>query len=247
MHGLTAPSPRPAEYRTDSQGIVKSLEHKRHNIETSHRDIPASEDGIDPRLKHPFACLVAGPTGCGKTTFVKELIEKAQMLIDPPPQRIVWCYGEWQSGYQNIEAEFVEGLYTAFDPSIPNLVVIDDMMGESEKQIAELFTRKSHHCNLSVVYIVQNIFQKSKESRTISLNTHYMVVFKNPRDSTQITHLAKQMYPHNIKYVQEAFEDGTSKPFGYLFIDLKQETSEYMRLRSEVLSPVKQTVYFQKT
>ena len=55
------------------------------------------------------------------------------------------------------------------------------------------------------------------------------------------------MYPQNIKYVQEAFEDGTSKPFGYLFIDLKQETPEHMRLRTDVLSPVQQTVYLRRT
>ncbi len=121
-----------------------------------------SEDGIDPRLKHPFTCLVAGPTGCGKTTFVKELIEKAQMLIDPPPQRIVWCYGEWQSGYQKIEAEFVEGLYTEFDPNMHNLVVIDDMMGESEKQIAELFTRKTTTVISQWCTLCKTFFKKAK-------------------------------------------------------------------------------------
>ena len=58
---------------------------------------------MDPRFKHPFTCLVAGPTGCGKTTFVKELLEKSQLLIDPPPQRTVWCYSEWQPDYENIK------------------------------------------------------------------------------------------------------------------------------------------------
>lgn len=141
---------------------------------------------MEVRFKHPFTCLIAGPTGCGKTTFVKELIDKANDLIDPSPKRIVWCYSEWQPGYKNINAEFVEGLTTDFDPGVNNLVVIDDMMGEAGTQIADMFTKKSHHCNLSVLYLVQNIFQKSKESRTISLNAHYLVIFKNPRDSTQI-------------------------------------------------------------
>lgn len=201
---------------------------------------------MDPRFKHPFTCLVAGPTGCGKTTFVKELLEKSQLLIDPPPQRTVWCYSEWQPDYENIKADFKEGIVPEFDPSITNLIVIDDLMGNADSKIVDLFTKKSHHCNLSVIYIVQNIFQKSKESRTISLNAHYLAVFKNPRDASQITHLAKQMYPHNIKYVQESFKDATSKPFGYLFVDLKQETPEHMRLRTDVLSTEKQIVYFEK-
>ena len=201
---------------------------------------------MDVQLKHPFTCLVAGPTGSGKTTFVKELLQKSKEVMDPVPQRIVWCYTEWQPGYEDIDAEFVEGLTTDFDPKVKNLVVIDDMMGEAGAKIAELFTKKSHHCNLSVLYIVQNIFEKSKESRTISLNAHYLVIFKNPRDSTQITHLAKQMYPHNIKYVQEAFKDATSKPYGYLFVDLKQETPEHMRLRTQVLDTQMQVVYMNK-
>ncbi len=33
-----------------------------------------------------------------------------------------------------------------------------------------------------------------------------MVVFKNPRDASQVTHLAKQMYPGRVKFVQDAFK-----------------------------------------
>ena len=62
-----------------------------------------------------------------------------------------------------------------------------------------------------------------------------MVVFKNPRDASQVTHLAKQMYPGLVKFVQEAFKDATSVPYGYLLVDLKQDTPEDMRLRTTVL------------
>jgi len=47
-------------------------------------------------LCHPFNMLIAGPSGSGKTKFVKRLIEHKHNLIDPSPQRIVWCYKEWQ-------------------------------------------------------------------------------------------------------------------------------------------------------
>ena len=29
----------------------------------------------------------------------------------------------------------------------------------------------------------------------LSLNSHYIVLFKNARDATQVAHLARQMYP----------------------------------------------------
>ena len=40
----------------------------------------------------------------------------------------------------------------------------------TSRPVTKLFTKKSHHCNTSVIYLVQNVFPKGKESRTISLN-----------------------------------------------------------------------------
>ena len=126
---------------------------------------------------------------------------------------------------------FEEGLpYSSiFDPAKKNLVVIDHLMAETDDRVTTLFTKKSHHANTSVVYLVQKLFPKNKESRTISLNAQYIVIFKNPRDMSQITHLAKQMYPGRVKFLQESFKDETTVPYGYLLIDLKQETPEDLR------------------
>ena len=41
---------------------------------------------MDTSLKHPFTCIVAGPTGCGKTTFVTRLLRFALFIIDLPPR-----------------------------------------------------------------------------------------------------------------------------------------------------------------
>ena len=74
--------------------------------------------------------------------------------------------------------------------------MFDDQMidASKDKRIVSLFTRGSHHRNLSVIYIVQNLFHQGKASGSKSLN-HYLVLFKNPRDKLQILTLAKQMYP----------------------------------------------------
>ncbi|RLJ22606.1 hypothetical protein DJ031_00460 [bacterium endosymbiont of Escarpia laminata] len=193
---------------------------------------------MDTRWKHPFTCIVAGPTGCGKSTFVTRVLRHAAKMIDPPPQKTTWYYGEWQNAYASIDNDLVrfeEGLPKGdFDASTRNLVVIDDLMAETDERVTTLFTKKSHHQNTSVLYLVQNLFPKNKESRTISLNAQYMVVFKNPRDASQIGHLARQMYPERLKFVQEAFKDATSLPYGYLLIDLKQDTPEDMRLRTAI-------------
>ena len=119
-------------------------------------------------------------------------------MIDPPPEQVTWYYGQWQSAYENLDIpklRLEEGLPKSFDTGKRNVVVLDDLMAETDGRVTELFTKKSHHSNTSVMYLVQNLFPKHKESRTISLNAQYMVVFKNPRDASQVTHLAKQMYP----------------------------------------------------
>ena len=159
-------------------------------------------------------------------------------MIDPSPERVTWYYGEWQSAYENLDIpnlRLEEGLPTSFDASKRNIVVLDDLMAETDERVTNLFTKKSHHCNTSVIYLVQNLFPKNKESRTISLNSQYIVVFKNPRDVSQMTTLAKQMYPGRVKFVQEAFADATSTPYGYILVDLKQDTPEDLRLRTSIL------------
>ena len=201
---------------------------------------------MDPRWQHPFTCIVAGPTQSGKTEFVKRFIENLKDMVTPLPTRIVWSYGEWQPAYQPLldKVDFVQGL-----PDLPLyskdplLVVIDDQMHGVDRRITSLFTKGSHHRNLSIVYIMQNLFDQQKEHRTISLNSHYLVIFKNPRDGSQIVHLAKQMYPGKTHYLRQAFALATRQPHGYLLIDLKQATPEGMQLRSHIFPGESQEVY----
>ena len=45
---------------------------------------------MDPRWKHPFPALIAGPTCCGKSQFVKRLLESGEDIIDGAPENIIW-------------------------------------------------------------------------------------------------------------------------------------------------------------
>lgn len=203
---------------------------------------------MDPTWQHPFTSIVAGPTGCGKTVWVKRFVSHLNDMVTPPPRKIIWSYTEWQPTYQDLigKVEFVQGL-----PDLPMysqdplLLVIDDQMQTVDKNISNLFIKGSHHRNISVIYIVQNLFDKHKEHRTISLNAHYLVVFKNPRDQSQVVHLAKQMYPGKTEYVRQAFNVATSRPHGYLVLDLKQSTPEGLRLRSHIFPGEIQEVYME--
>jgi GTPase SAR1 family protein len=204
---------------------------------------------MDPRWIHPFTALVAGPTGCGKTVFVQRFLQHLPDMVDPGPEEIIWCYGEWQPLYNTLKGvQFVEGLpdVEQWKGDKRRLVIIDDLMSETDERVTKLFTKGSHHRDLSVMYVVQNLFGKNKEHRTISLNAHYIVIFKNPRDGSQITNLAKQMYPGRVSYLQESFKDATSAPHGYLLLDLRQETPDNLRLRTYIFPDEIQTVYVPK-
>ena len=98
-------------------------------------------------------------------------------MINLPPEKLVWCYSQCQPAYMemlitipNSCQEFVKGIPTAleqdayFSVNKRNLIVFDDQMISAGKnqRIVNLFTRGSHHRNLSVIYIVQNVFHQGK-------------------------------------------------------------------------------------
>ncbi|XP_035216111.1 uncharacterized protein LOC118189592 [Stegodyphus dumicola] len=204
-----------------------------------------------PKLQHPFTMVISGPTGCGKTYFVRELLKYKEEMFSTIPDKVVWCYGIYQPLYNDIpNVTFVEGLPIKYQEYLGSntLFIIDDLMSEcgNDKRLTNLFTKGSHHLNLSVIFITQNFFHKGKEMREVTLNAHYLILCKNRRDVSQIVHLGKQLFPRHLKFFQEVYEDATKKPFSYLFIDLRSETPEELRLRTQILPNQVQYVYQMK-
>lgn len=195
---------------------------------------------MDTQFYHPFSAIVAGPSGCGKSFFVvnflKNLINVTTCNVKF--EKVIWFYDEWQPLYKTLAGavEFQQGLPTLdqFDGATPSLIIIDDLMREANGGVVDIFTKGCHHRNLSVFFITQNIFHQAKGQRDISLNSHYIVLFKNPRDGSQIRHLARQIAPLNSRFVEEAYQDATSKPHGYLLFDLKQATPDEYRYRTSI-------------
>jgi len=181
---------------------------------------------------------IAGPTSCGKTTWLKKVLQHG--LITPAPEKITWCYREWQPLYTEMvqtiaNMTFVEGLQVPeMDGAVRHVIVLDDLMTDvtKNKEVSNLFTVGSHHRNTSVICLLQNLFYQGKENRTMNLNSQYLVLFKNPRDRLQISCLARQMYPRDTSRFMDRFEKVTAQPYGCLVVDLKQETPERERLKA---------------
>ena len=203
------------------------------------------------KLLHPFTCIVSGPSGCGKSSLVKAILQHD--VIKPLPDNIVWLYAEDQPLYQSMKnVEFIQGipddLETRFQRRYNNVLILDDLMTQchSDERLTRLFSVGSHHKNLSLIFIIHNLFHYGKEMRTVSLNSHYIILFKNPRDRLQIATLARQMYPGQSQFLIEAFQDATKEAYGYLVIDLKPTTADKLRIRTGILPSDRQLVYVHK-
>lgn len=191
------------------------------------------------KWKHPFTSMIAGPTGSGKSFFTTRFLKHLNEVVNTSFVEVVYCAPE--SSYPDlteceIPVRFLDYIPDSvmFADKKPRLVVIDDLMRESNDQVVDLFTKHSHHFGLSVIFITQNIFHKGKGMRDISLNSHYIVAYKSPRDRGQFAALARQICPGNTHFANEVFEDATSGPYGYLVMDLTQTTPDHLRFRTNI-------------
>ncbi|KAJ8676948.1 hypothetical protein QAD02_012735 [Eretmocerus hayati] len=167
---------------------------------------------METKWQYPWTAVLGSATGSGKSCFVQRLIKHIDTISDTQFARIILHYSEWQDGYKKLcdRVEFCEGLPELSDYACdvrPKLLIVDDLMHESSSSdsLAGLFTKGSHHSGLSIIYITQNILHQGKGQRGISLKAHYLVIFRNLRDRSQIQHSARQLMPENPKFLQKAY------------------------------------------
>ena len=160
------------------------------------------------KFRHPFTCMVSGPTGSGKTILVRRILKNYKNCVDISTSGkfvVVWCYGQYQELYRepidNVEIQYYDHLITKTEilKIKPDLIVIDDLMYElgNNNELSTLFVRESHH-NISIIYIVQNLFYQKNQIRNINLNCHYLIM-KSFRNKSQIKQLKYQLFKLMVK------------------------------------------------
>jgi hypothetical protein len=196
------------------------------------------------RLRTPFGAVIVGPTMSGKSVFTFNLLRNRDKMMDNPPDRIVYCYGAWQKGFEELQneklpIEFFKGLREVFteegffDPNQKTLLILDDLAADlaDHKEASQLFTQGIHHKNISVILIMQNLFKQGKSMRDIHLNCQYLILFKNCRDVNQIKLLARQM---GLPHLVDAYNKVTSVAYQPIIVDMKPDTPDYLRVRSHI-------------
>ena len=81
------------------------------------------------KMQHPFTLIVAGPSSCGKSTFVIRLLKCSEQLCDVVFENIVWCHSENNPPHNLKNVSFFKGVPDFENPeSIPTFIVLDDLM-----------------------------------------------------------------------------------------------------------------------
>jgi hypothetical protein len=200
---------------------------------------------FDIRLKENFKLFISGPSRCGKTFFVSELLENIESFIKEPPETVVYVYKIWQSKFD--EMKTVVDLFVEDNVNVVQhikevsvgqriFVIFDDLINsKSLVDIATLFTVDGRHMNMSMAFLSQRMFVNNEYFRQISQNCDYFCVFKNPRNSSEIRALAQQLTPGSLGLI-EIYKEATKSPFSYLFINLTQECNIKVKYLSHLFN-----------
>jgi len=191
----------------------------------------------------PCTINITGITASGKSTWVRKLLQGRDKYFDNKIEKVLYCYGIWTDDFSELDKdeniEFHENLPDEENvKQLPkhSIIVLDDMMMEvvQSKFIQTLFTRLSHHLEISILYISQNIFCKGVMARSIMLNVQYFVLMRNLRDIQQIRCLGRQLCME--KTLLEAYQDTLLIPFNHLVINLSPHSELTIRLFSNIFS-----------
>ena len=180
---------------------------------------------------------MSGPSRCGKSVFLASLLKSRKTFTKRPPEVICFVYSVYQEGIYDDLRNGIVDYFIQDDEHLerniqkilnankgkPSLLIYDDLIKSINLPfIARQFTVNGRHNGISQVFVSQKLFPKDENIRLISNNSDYLVVFKNPRNATEIKILSNQMSPgKNI--LSKIFEQATLDPYSYLFIDLTQE------------------------
>ena len=190
------------------------------------------------KLESPTSIFIVAPSISGKTVLAKNILKHVDGMLKIPPTKICFCYTVYQPLYDEMKKEiplieFHQGLPT-MDTLTEwgaiyghRIVVLDDLMMDAANsdEIVHLMCIGSHHHQITVIHILQNLFQKGKSMRTASLICHF-ILMASKRDTLQINTLGRQVFPGQLKFFMRSFELATQEKFSYLLLTFFQESQQ---------------------
>lgn len=190
--------------------------------------------------------IICGPSSSGKTTLLKRLIDHSGVLYETKPQRVIFIYKHWQPVYQTIESENDKVSFINHIPeecellemvkgSSHSMLICDDMQSElnANSFALSLFTRLSHHYNISTILMQQSNSTPNKFNSSINKNSHYTILMRSSRDGNTLRSIGGQL--NDYKNLLAAYKDATSqRPFSYILIDSHPKSNPKIRYKTDI-------------
>lgn len=194
----------------------------------------------DTKLEKPFRLMVGGGSGSGKTEFVKKLVNSNH--FSSPFDKIIYCYPDYLTDVPAEFSQIVEyqlGLPDAsYFASLPknSLIILDDMMTEcgSSSDIMKLFAVIARKRDLSLIFIVQNVYDQSKQFRNIRMNATGFVLFKFYA-ATDVTQRILRDLGISTLISKKELDKVYSSCFTYIMLDIHpRRHSEFATIRGNI-------------
>ena len=196
----------------------------------------------------PSNVLLCGPSGCGKSKFIEKILQTPCMW-NGSIDNLYYCYGIYTDNVRRIvetypAATVIEHIprnldqpHEIFNRNERNVIIFDDLGSETQSSstFTNFMSRGSHHSNVCMLSLEHHLFSDEKERKKQTNHWHCIILFRNKRSVHQIGTLARQTSIANPQLVQWAYRDATSKPYGYLVMDFRNDTPEEMRLLTNVM------------
>ena len=220
-------------------------------------------------LQHPFMMTVCGPTQCGKTRYIADLIKQNDKLIVPPVDKLLYLYSTEQTGYDDIKKNIRDNAATStlktyefLDcsngiPSINDLrgklskatlLVLDDLMvlAASNKinleNLDNIASRDSHHTNTSVIFVCQNLNYGNGRLRNCRTNSQYHTIFKSLTDTRDMYMIAaNKKIP--LACMRKIVADVGKKQYGYVLFDGSPRSYDNTRVRTGIFEQDETVIY----
>ena len=116
----------------------------------------------------------------------------------------------------------------------PAILILDDLMlSLPERWLSDMFTKRSHHEQFSIILLCQNLFEKAL--KVARVNSQYICLMRSPSAQLQIRNLGTQLFPRQLAYFIDAYKKATEQPYGYLFLDLHAASNPLLKLRTNII------------
>lgn len=208
-------------------------------------------------LVTPFSMICAASSKNGKTTLIRDLLVHHYRLFDKPLEEIVWLHHKnaydsdlemYLKEHVNIPVRFVEGFPAdhirngeLFASKGLKCLVLDDVVVSALKSpiFIDLFTIISHHMNVVVIAILQNLHADTASQRQIMnniiRNLSYVVLFPDRRQMNACKQLARTYFSGEEEKLTKPFKyliDSNEK-YNYMLVDFEDGVVKFNCLRPD--------------